>query len=45
MNIMATIGLDSSVQRNDQVAGYCEHGNEHSTSIKCGKLRDCLIQY
>jgi hypothetical protein len=24
------------------VAGCCEHGNEHSGSIKCGGFLDCL---
>jgi hypothetical protein len=27
------------------VAGSCEHGNEPSGSIKCGKFRDFLGDY
>jgi hypothetical protein len=27
------------------VAGFCEHGNEHSGSIKGGEFLDCMSDY
>jgi hypothetical protein len=39
--------VDLSGSRCGQVAGSCEHGNEHSYSIKCGKflveIRNCEL--
>jgi hypothetical protein len=31
--------------RASELAGFCEHGNEHSVSIKGGEFRDLLIDY
>jgi hypothetical protein len=35
---MTCYGLDSSGLGWGPVAGSCEHGNEHSGSIKCWKI-------
>jgi hypothetical protein len=35
-------GLDSFGSGQGQVTGSCEHGNEPSGSIKCGKFLDQL---
>jgi hypothetical protein len=31
-------GLDVSGSGSGPVAGSCEHGNEHSGSLKCGEI-------
>jgi hypothetical protein len=33
-------GLDSSGERQSPMADFCEHGNEHSSSIKDGESVD-----
>jgi hypothetical protein len=38
-------GVDSSGSGWGQVAGCCESGNEHSSSIKCGKFLGHLRNY
>jgi len=38
-------GLDASGSRQVPVVGYCEHGNEHSGSIKGGEFLDQLSDY
>jgi hypothetical protein len=35
-------GMDSSDTTYDQVACFCEHGNEPSDSINVRKFTDCL---
>jgi hypothetical protein len=37
---MENCGLDSSGSGQGPVAGSCQHGNEHSRSIKGGVLLD-----
>ena len=39
-NRMGGCGLHSSAVVYGQVVGCCEHGNESSGSIKCGKFLD-----
>jgi hypothetical protein len=38
-------GLDTSDSEQGQVVGCCEHGNEHSDSIKGEELVDQLSDY
>ena len=42
---MAGCGLESLVSGWTQVAGYCEHGDEPSGSIKCGEFLDYLTKF
>jgi hypothetical protein len=37
---MGSCGLDSCGSEYGPVAGSCEHGNEHSASIKGGEFLD-----
>jgi hypothetical protein len=38
-------GLDSSGSGQGPVAGYCEHDNEPSGSIKCGEFFNWLCDF
>jgi hypothetical protein len=38
-------GVDASASGDGPLAGFCEHGNEHSGSIKGGQFRDWLSDY
>jgi hypothetical protein len=40
---MGEHGLVPSGSGYGQLSGSCEHGNEHSSPIKCGQLLDQLI--
>jgi hypothetical protein len=42
-NSVAGCGLDSSGLGYGQVAGFCEHGDEHSGSEKAGNFTTRLV--